>query len=263
METTEFSEFSYGYALTDSFMNGDYSVSAIAPRFPNLKEEGLQGGGYDVKIPTCPVPLFLQFKIPQIISRSSRLKPEEFSVPYYRMHLRTQHTNQHAMLRSLESAENLVYYATPLFDSNTDLDEHCSSHAVVEHSAFFSPNDIGEMDSTAHHVAYDRYHDYGVARSDPKKLKQPCSGKAFLSDLQKAADSAREVKPQNFIANTQKAVVHAIINNFTFGQKEPMAPNEVVIVEIGDPSLESISYLAGLFLGCEFFVIGKTAREMS
>jgi len=171
MQTPEFSEFSYGHALVDNIVHGGFGSLSAAPVFPNLKTEGSVGGGYDVKIPLCPVPLFLQFKIPQIISRNSRLMPPEYFAPYYRMHLRTKPINQHNMLCDLENSGNEVFYATPVFDEERDLDRYYQSNTIVDRSAFFSPLDIGWMNDTSHHVAYDRHHDYGWARSKPKKLR--------------------------------------------------------------------------------------------
>src|ERR1700690_2714236 len=65
----QFSEFSFGYALTDNLVNKVLTGSKGVPVFPSLQEEGKQGGGYDVKIPLRSAPLFLQFKLPQIVRR--------------------------------------------------------------------------------------------------------------------------------------------------------------------------------------------------
>ena len=75
MAFCEFSEFSYGFALTDSLLAIIAERIGTAPVFPSLIQEGKAGGGYDVKIPALPVPIFLQFKIPRVLVRGSALRP--------------------------------------------------------------------------------------------------------------------------------------------------------------------------------------------
>ena len=61
MEST-FSEFSYGFALTQELASGRFGSLVAAPVCPSLIQEGQPGGGYDVKLPLIGAPLFLQFK---------------------------------------------------------------------------------------------------------------------------------------------------------------------------------------------------------
>ena len=57
----EFSEFSFGYAITAELQQRYGVVSA--PEFPSLVAEGRPGGGYDVKVRTQGVVIFLQFTL--------------------------------------------------------------------------------------------------------------------------------------------------------------------------------------------------------
>jgi hypothetical protein len=59
----DFSEFSYGYAVTEELVASLKATVVAAPIFPSLYEEGKKGGGYDVKIPLSGKPIFLQFKL--------------------------------------------------------------------------------------------------------------------------------------------------------------------------------------------------------
>src|ERR1700761_7261345 len=99
MRTTQFSEFTFGFALTHNLINQLSVGGRVVPTFPSLKEEGKRHGGYDVEIPNYGAPLFLQFKLPQIVKRQSSKWAHGFSAPYYRMHLmRSTHSKQHASL---------------------------------------------------------------------------------------------------------------------------------------------------------------------
>jgi hypothetical protein len=55
-----FSEFSYGYAVTEDIIH-HFGRPTIAPIFPNLSVEGKLG--YDLKLDVPGQPLFLQFKL--------------------------------------------------------------------------------------------------------------------------------------------------------------------------------------------------------
>lgn len=63
MDKCQFSEFSYGYCLTEDLIVGQGMPITAAPVFPSLIEEGQPGIGYDVRFDLPGVPLFLQFKL--------------------------------------------------------------------------------------------------------------------------------------------------------------------------------------------------------
>lgn len=62
-----FSEFSYGYAVTEDIVRSSGPLKA-APAFPSLQEEGSRGG-FDVKLDLPASPLFLQFKLSDCMVR--------------------------------------------------------------------------------------------------------------------------------------------------------------------------------------------------
>jgi hypothetical protein len=100
----DMSEFSYGYALTESMVATAPSGVSAAPLFPSLQEEGATGGGYDVQIPFVNAIIFLQFKLSDCMIRSSAFECKEhhLEAPFYRMHLRSRrHSQQHDLLLDL------------------------------------------------------------------------------------------------------------------------------------------------------------------
>src|SRR5687767_9944038 len=93
------SEFSYGFAITSELVHIGGGVTA-APVFPSLIAEGQQGGGWDVRLDRPGVPLFLQFKLCDSMTRGTCREAQVagFNVPCYRMHLRSARVSeQHAM----------------------------------------------------------------------------------------------------------------------------------------------------------------------
>lgn len=150
-----FSEFSYGYALTQEFASGGFGSLTGAPVFPSLYQEGRPGGGYDVNIPLSGTPLFLQFKLSHYLWRSNALEWDLFLSPYYRMYLRPlRHSLQHNLLMELEADNNEVYYAAPAFYTVDELNEAYIAGNVIDRTAFFSPSDIGGLDLDLHYLVF-------------------------------------------------------------------------------------------------------------
>lgn len=151
---SDITEFSYGYALTSNLM--DLQPSGIAPIFPNLYQEGTEGGGYDVELPQ--IEKFLQFKLSEHMIRSSALHAAIVGIPHYRFELRpSKYSQQHALLLDLEAQGKEVYYCAPEFHNRDDLNEAFGAVEVPAKSAAFSPADIGELpDDGDHYVAFRR-----------------------------------------------------------------------------------------------------------
>jgi hypothetical protein len=157
--TPEISEFSYGFALTNEILG--WSPVAAAPVFPSLIEEGKAGGGYDVKLDTPGVPLYLQFKRADCMMRRSareiHLYDLPLSLPFYRFKItESDKSNQHELLLSLDERDScLVFYAAPRFHELAEINHAWSNNLVATRSIFVAPSHIGSLDSESHHVAYD------------------------------------------------------------------------------------------------------------
>ncbi len=210
MANTEFSEFSYGYALTDSLIRTLFPGLSRAPVFPSLFAEGSAGGGYDVQIPRYPVPLFLQFKIPRVITRWSRLAPPRYTTPYYRMSLRTKAPNQHELLLKLENKTPLVYYATPIFHTVFELDRYFAQKVVHEYSLFLKPSAIGVLNDDAHHVAYSTRDPVCWCRSEPKVVEPVFKGVEFLATVGRATRELRNIEAADVLKTLWDRLVELI-----------------------------------------------------
>jgi hypothetical protein len=149
----DFSEFSYGYALTSELVDR-YKLRQLGyPLFPSLTEEGKKGGGFDVKLPG--VPLFLQFKVPEVLNGSRANEAALLGLPHYRMRLRPlKYSDQHNLLLALEAAGNDVFYACPEIDLPEQLNDAFINQTVEDRTWFFVPSDIGALDRDEHYIAY-------------------------------------------------------------------------------------------------------------
>lgn len=165
----DFSEFSYGYAVTEELTTKHKGIVIGAPRFPSLYEEGKKGG-YDVKIPLRGRPVFLQFKLSDYLERSNAKEHKNgtLTVPYYRMHLRpARHSDQHQLLLDLEASGESVFYIAPEFHLPSELNSHYLSNQVVTNSAAFSPSAIGPLpDPGDHYIVFHKWASHGYRCSD-------------------------------------------------------------------------------------------------
>ncbi len=167
------SEFSYGFALTHELVLSLGTLSA-APIFPSLLQEGGPGGGYDLKLEAPGLPLFLQFKRSDHLSRRTAREIKAgapLTVPFYRFEItgRSQ-SEQHDMLVGLDVDPNVVLYAAPLFHRKAEFDDAFLRHVVRQRSFYVRPRDIGVLaDDDAHRLSFDgrRY----VVMSEPREVK--------------------------------------------------------------------------------------------
>lgn len=158
----QISEFSYGFALTNELVG--WEELSAAPVFPSLLEEGKPGGGYDVKLDRPGVPLYLQFKRSEFMTRRNgrearalALSGHRIEIPYYRFPI-TEGTvsQQHEMLIALDVAPNFVFYAAPRFHRLSEIDDAWQASAVASRSQFVAPHAIGSLATGSHTVAFDR-----------------------------------------------------------------------------------------------------------
>src|ERR1017187_609919 len=265
MYYSTFTEFSFGYALTDSIMRSGLPATPTAPVFLSLIAEGSSGGGYDVKIPLYPVPIFLQFKIPQFVRRRSFKMPRGFNKPYLRMHLRTKRPNQHRLLLDLEASGKLVAYATPDFWRTGDLDKYFTAQEVHLKTRYFAPSEIGPLDDNPHQVAYCMGNPTAWLFSEPHKLDGECDAESFGGRISAAVRKARQQEPLDFLLKLSAAILELT---------EPRRPRDSIVMPSahtpqqktrtleGEGSKVALAarkaaYLAQVRLGCTLVITGR------
>ncbi len=153
---SQFSEFTYGFALTHELITGPAGKFLHAPRFPSLREEGKVG--YDVSIPgKC---LFIQFKLsePLLTRRAKEVRDLSFSIPCFRMHFWPRDkSDQHKHLLTLEQTNaGSVFYAAPAFWQLDELDQFFHLKQIEENSRLVPPSKLPiPIDSNSHHLSFD------------------------------------------------------------------------------------------------------------
>lgn len=172
-----YTEFSYGYAFTENLIRSSSAAPTGAPVFPNLVQEGLSG--FDVRIDFPGVPLFFQYKLPELMCRGTAFEIAKkncpgLTLPFFRISMmRSDVSQQHELLMKLETRfPSCVFYAAACLRDIGEFDRAYNTAAVARRSAFFSPTDIGALpDSRAHSIAYRRGLATAYFCSEPRKIK--------------------------------------------------------------------------------------------
>ena len=172
----DYTEFSFGYAFTENLIRSASTATNGAPFFPNLVQEGQRG--YDVRIDFPGCPLFLQYKLPDLMVRDTAAEISKYSLqgiatPFFRMHLMNRVlSRQHELLICLENRyQGSVYYATPALESCQLFSAAYNSTTVHLQSVLFSPNEIGYLpDDNPHVVSYRDGLPYAWVCSNPREI---------------------------------------------------------------------------------------------
>jgi hypothetical protein len=158
MDRAQFSEFSFGYCITEDLIVGQGTPLTAAPVFPSLLQEGQPGYGYDLLLQRPGSPLFLQFKLVEQMVRgnANEARKGHFTPPFYRMHLRPRAiSDQHASLIALEQSGNDVFYVAPGFHTASDLNDAYAIKQVWNRSFRIRPSQIGPLpNDLSHHVTF-------------------------------------------------------------------------------------------------------------
>ncbi|MFT8464243.1 hypothetical protein [Acetobacter persici] len=207
------SEFSYGFALTHELVQAMGSLSA-APIFPSLIDEGAAGGGYDVKLEKPGLPVYIQFKRSECVTRKSGREIKngaDLSPPYYRFAVTASaDSDQHDMLLGWDVAPNEVFYAAPMFHTKPEFDDAFMKGEVRQRSFFVRPRIIGSFgDDKTHHISFDGRKCYKM--SEPAEIK--ALGVAdleqyFIDELKKNEQSLEKQLPD--VLNSARSLRSAI-----------------------------------------------------
>lgn len=260
MEPLHFSEFSYGYALTDELIHWHGTPLTAAPVFPSLYAEGQTGGGFDVQLSRPGVPLFLQFKLTHrmVMNSAKEAKKGWLNVPFFRMHLRpSSHSDQHQLLFDLEADGNEVYYAAPAFYETAELNNAYANHQVAPHSIFVQPSAVGPLpNKKKHHIAFQGVGDAsGYFCSEPEE-KRPVR---FLSAVPFTNHLIEKLKDTGLPES--ETALRRLPNDMVHIMRERIPALErwggLVIEETRAKMtpLQQIAYFARIFFDCSFLLV--------
>ncbi len=258
----DISEFSYGYALTESLVSSATTRLRAAPVFPSLIEEGRKGGGYDVKIPFPGTPLFLQFKLSHRMVRDSAIEVQKgvFHTPFFRMHLRpTKHSQQHPMLLELEATGAAVFYAAPYFHTPAELNDAYTKREVVQRSVFIKPSEVGTLpDKDDHHVAFKRGHPIHLCSENPRVIRESMDNKMFMTELNSAFADRGRLENNEESARSWADRLESVVKNHRWYYNW-ITDEKLEALQDRNP-ITRFAYLARTFFGCNVILVARATE---
>lgn len=196
----EFSEFSYGFALSYEIVAALGPDIVGAPLFPSLREESELG--YDADFRSAGWPLFLQFKLADCLTRSNANYWSFYGSTFFRIAIgQSGKPRQHNLLCDLSRREDEVYYAAPIFYRQREFNRAFASARVLVESAMIPLNQLPEItDRQRHHITYHstkpgfRWHS-----EESSYYHIPVSGQLWLEGLRERLSHPRELGRDYFV----------------------------------------------------------------
>lgn len=245
-----FSEFSYGYAVTEDLVLSSGATITIAPVFPSLIEENQLG--FDAMLDRAGKPLFLQFKLAhRMTGRAQEARKGLISAPFYRMHLRcSRESNQHANLLALEESGEEVFYVAPRFHLTEQLNEAYQLRQVWARSFQLAPSCIGDLDEGPHHVSFTEQGEWIVLSEHPRRRGSSIPPRDFLKRWEMSIAEAH-VPIRQAIERVDFNVMRALKQRQRFAVA--WANIDTGPIERLSP-LHRVAYLARHFFDAQFFL---------
>lgn len=153
-----FSEFQFAYSVTreieDKILFGRWKLGM--PRIINQVEEAKCG--YDAAFKGRVVSLFLQYKVPEKLTKKSAKQWRDMKAPYYRFDIYPADLSpQHNLLCDLarRDIKNRVFYCAPAFVLYDELCKYHKSRMVAGNSVFINCRNLDIITgSDKHNICY-------------------------------------------------------------------------------------------------------------
>ena len=174
----EITDISYSTALTYELVTQYGFLTLGAPIFPSLRKESI----YQTDMKSKSVLLFFQFKLSERIVGTASSLQDDWGVPYYRFLIHPKNkNNRHEVLLSLEDVNHLVFYVAPEFHTKSRLYESLMQKALLSHSTFWSPRQIGSLwPSKRNTLSYKYNSHFGILEPEKRQISGAIKGEALL-----------------------------------------------------------------------------------
>lgn len=252
----DFSEFSYGFALTRELIDRTSINNSTAPIFPSLLEEG-RYGGHDVEINFSGFPLFIQFKLSEYMKEKTSKEWNVYGEPYYRFSLRpSSKSQQHDLLLDLEAKYGNVYYAAPAFYKAEEFNKSYFSKEVIDDSVFLSPSTIGTLpDNKEHRIVFQADSNIGYFCSKPRKINV-YPGEDIIHNLFERKFKGKKLEGNNDIIRIGEELIEIGYDQNTSNYS---GFTEEIRAELISKPLQTVTSLSRILFNCEFCIIKDRA----
>lgn len=255
----QFSEFSYGYAVTEECIRKYVRRIYEAPRFPTLRAE--RAFGYDVRVAGF---MFLQFKRPSVVTghraREKEENPPNLSGDVYRMPVYSNDSpSQHDRLMALErrvGRRGCVLYVSPCFHTRVEFNHYYLNRSLLENSLLVRPEAIGSLSPERHRLSYNRacFSTHAWRYSKPEEI-EAMSVDDLSRDIEKLSNTS------DFSATEVGEFIRDLLQLIS---DDGIMLNFQTFAGVSNPRLYPMAHLANIVrrgFGAEMLVIGTRKRR--
>lgn len=250
----EITDISYSTALTFELVTQYGFLTLGAPIFPSLQKESI----YQTDMNTQSILLFFQYKLSEhIVGTGSSLR-DDWGVPYYRFLIHPKNKNKrHELLLHLEDMNHLAYYVAPEFHTKSGLYESLMQKALLTHSTFWSPRQIGSLSQAERNtLSYKHDSPFGILEPGKRKIGGAIKSDALLSEIKSKFEASSEVYDNERLNHLGDQMLENYLNVFHM-PKEKRLTSDIWKSRDHIDARDYLSLISILLYGCYVYIIAK------
>ncbi|MDD2921158.1 MAG: hypothetical protein PHQ36_02635 [Anaerolineales bacterium] len=250
----EITDISYSTALTFELVTQYGFLTLGAPIFPSLRKESI----YQTDMNAKSILLFFQYKLSEHIVGVASSLQADWGVPYYRFLVHPKNKNKrHEVLLHLEDMNHLAYYVAPEFHTKSKLYEFLMQKALLTHSTFWSPRQIGSLSPAERNVlSYKRDSSFGMLEPGKRKISGALKGDALLNEIKSRFESSAETYDNDRFVRLGDQMLENYLKVF-HAPKEKRLTSDIWKSRDLIDSRDYLSLISILLYDCYVYIIAK------
>jgi hypothetical protein len=250
----EITDISYSTALTFELVTQYGFLTLSAPIFPSLRKESI----YQTSMNAKSVLLFFQYKLSEHIVGTASSLQDDWGVPYYRFLIHPKNKNKrHEVLLHLEDMNYLAYYVAPGFHTKSGLYEYLMQTALLTHSTFWSPRQIGSLlQAERNTLSYRDNSHFGILEPGKRKIGGALKGEALLREIKSKFEANAEVYDNEMFAHLGDQMLENYLKVF-HTPKEKRLISDIWKSRDRIDARDYLSLISILLYDCYVYIIAK------
>ncbi len=250
----EITDISYSTALTFELVTQYGFLTLGAPIFPSLRKESI----YQTNMNAKSILLFFQYKLSEHIVGTASSLQDDWGVPYYRFLIHPKNKNKrHEVLLHLEDMNHLVYYVAPEFHTKSGLYESLMQKALLPHSTFWSPRQIGSLSSAERNtLSYKHDSQFGILEPKKRNIGGAIKGEVLLSEIKSKFEASAEVYDNEMVVRLGDQMLENYLKVF-HTPKEKRLISDIWKSRDHIDARDYLSLISILLYDCYVYIIAK------
>ena len=247
-------EFSFSFAFTHELLTQLPSADA-APYFPSLRAEALLG--YDLKVGFNGIPIYLQYKLSEGLTRGQAKYWAKYNGEYYRFDITSLRVSQqHDILKDLSVKEPHVYYVAPVFWKIGNFNIYYQTNRILDNSICVPLRRLPYLpDFDQHHVTYANTRRFDWHSTDDDTASDDFSGTHLAESIRDQFDRKEFIKIDDDFIGELYSAIHSMILRREEGMEA------IDTLRPGPGGLAGVQYLLRTYLGIELLLLRDVTTQ--